>query len=143
MQTEADYMTATEAFRRQMPSPLGPRPLNLPDFFETGLANGLQLVVIEDPRLPLVSVRLAFRSGDACDPEQLPGLSDMMSHWLTEGTETRTSRQIAEEVERLGATLTVGSGSDFTTVAGSALSIYSDEILELIADVTLHSSFPE
>ena len=47
------------------------------------------------------------------------------------------------EVERIGATLNVGSGSDFTTVAGSALSIYSEEILELMADVTQRSSFPE
>lgn len=136
-------MTQTEAFRRQMPPPLGLRPLNLPEPFETTLANGLEVVIVEDRRLPLVSFRLAFRSGDANDPESLPGLSDMMSHLLTEGTETRTSRQIAEEVERIGATLTVGSGSDFTTVAASALSIYSDESLELMADVTLRSSFPQ
>src|SRR5260370_29998495 len=136
-------MTQTEAFRRQMPRPLGLRPLNLPEPFKTTLANGLQVVIVEDRRLPLVSFRLAFPSGDANDPPSLPGLSDMMSHLLTEGTATRTSRQLAEEVERIGATLNVGSGSDFTTVAGSALSIYSEEILELMADVTQRSSFPE
>src|SRR5712691_13372935 len=133
-------MTQTEAFRRQMPLPLALRPLNIPEPFETTYANGLRLVLVEDKRLPLVSFRLAFRAGDANDPENLPGLSDMMSHLLSEGTETRTSRQIAEEIERLGATLSVGAGSDFTTVAGSALSIYGDELLELIADVTLRAS---
>jgi zinc protease len=136
-------MTEIETFRRQMPPPLAPRPLNLPDHFETTLANGLGLVVVEDKRLPLTSFRLAFRSGDANDPTELPGLSDMMTHLLTEGTATRTSRQIAEEVERLGATLNVGSGSDFTTVAASALSLYSEEILELLAEVTLSPSFPQ
>jgi zinc protease len=136
-------MTQIEAFRRQMPPPLGLRPLNLPEPFETALPNGLQVVIVEDRRLPLVSFRLAFRSGDANDPTAFPGLSDMMSHLLTEGTETRTSRQIAEEVERIGATLNVGSGSDSTTVAGSALSIYSEEVLALMADVILRSSFPQ
>ena len=136
-------MTQTEAFRRQMPQPLALRPLNLPEPFETTLANGLQVVIVEDRRLPLVSFRLAFRSGDANDPAPLPGLSDMMSHLLTEGTQTRTSRQIAEEVERIGATLNVGSASDFTTVAASTLSIYTEEVLELMADVTLRSSFPQ
>jgi zinc protease len=136
-------MTETETFRREMPPPLQPRPLNLPDHFETTLANGLGLVVVEDKRLPLTSFRLAFRSGDANDPPELPGLSDMMTHLLTEGTATRTSRQIAEEVERLGATLTVGSGSDFTTVAASSLSLYADEVLELLAEVTLSPSFPQ
>jgi zinc protease len=136
-------MTETETFRREMPPPLPPRPLNLPDHFETTLANGLGLVVVEDKRLPLTSFRLAFRSGDANDPPELPGLSDMMTHLLTEGTATRSSRQIAEEVERLGATLTVGSGSDFTTVAASSLSLYADEVLELLAEVTLSPSFPQ
>src|SRR5881227_2375532 len=55
----------------------------------------------------------------------------------------RTSRQIAEEIERLGATLSVGSTSDFSTVAASSLSIYADEVLELLADVTLRSTFPQ
>jgi zinc protease len=133
----------TENFRREMPPPLAPRPLNLPEAYEKTLPNGLVVVLIEDKRLPLINFRLAFRSGDAHDPADLPGLTDMMSHLLSEGTETRTSRQIAEEIERLGATLSVGSTSDFTSIAASSLSIYSDEILELIADVTMRSTFPQ
>jgi zinc protease len=136
-------MTETEAFRRQIPPPLAPRPLKLPQHLETTMANGLGLVVVEDKRLPLISFRLAFRSGDANDPADRPGLSDMMSSLLSEGTETRNSRQIAEQVERFGATLAVGSSSDFTTVAASSLSVYSDEILDLMADVTLNPSFPQ
>jgi zinc protease len=136
-------MTETETFRSQMPPPLAPRPLNLPEHVEITLPNGLGLVVVEDKRLPLISFRLAFRSGDANDPEELPGLSDMMSSLMTEGTAKRNSRQIAEEVERFGATLAVGSSSDFTTVAASSISLYADEILDLMADVTLHPSFPQ
>lgn len=136
-------MTEIEAFRRQMPAPLAPRPLKLPQHLETTLANGLGLVVVEDKRLPLISFRLAFRSGDANDPADRPGLSDMMSSLLTEGTAKRNSRRIAEEVERFGMTLAVGSSSDFTTVAASSLSVYSDEILDLMADVTLNPSFPQ
>src|SRR5215813_7080578 len=136
-------MMQTETFRREMPAPLAPRPLNLPEPFVTKLANGLEVILIEDRRLPLINLRLAFRAGDANDPAELPGLSDMMSHLLTEGTDTRSSRQIAEEIERVGATLSVGSSSDFTTIAASGLSVYGDEILELVADVTLRASFPQ
>lgn len=136
-------MMQTESFRQQMPAPLALRPLNLPEPFETRLANGLGLVLIEDKRLPLISLRLAFRSGDASDPVELPGLSDMLSHLLTEGTTTRTSLQLAEEIERLGATLSVGSTSDFTAVAASGLSVFVDEILELLADVSLRATFPQ
>ena len=136
-------MIQTEEFRRHIPAPLAPRPLNIPEPSEKKLDNGLELVLVEDRRLPLISFRLAFRSGDAADPTDLPGLSDMMTGLLTEGTEKRTSRQLAEEIERLGATVNVGSTSDFTTVAASSLSIFADEILDLMADVTLRPTFPQ
>ncbi|HEX8335505.1 MAG TPA: pitrilysin family protein [Pyrinomonadaceae bacterium] len=133
----------TEDFRRQPPAPLPVRPLNLPEPSETQLANGLRVVVVEQRRLPLVSFRLAFRSGDSSDPADLPGLTDVMTDMLVEGTESRTSRQIAEEVARFGATLTAGASSDYLTVAASSLAAYAGEVLELLADVTLRPTFPE
>lgn len=136
-------MKQTEDFRRQAPPPLAPKPLNIPKPFETTLPNGLQVVVVEDPRLPLVSYRLAFRAGDANDPADTPGLMDMLTGMLTEGTQTRTSKQIADEVARIGATLTAGSNADYTTVAASALSTYRNEILDLLADVALNPTFPD
>src|SRR5262249_48775420 len=133
----------TETFRREFPAPLELRPLLVPEPVATRLANGLEVVTVEDNHLPLVSFRLAFRSGDFNDPTDIPGLSDMMTHLLNEGTETRSSKQIAEEIERIGATLLAGSGSDFTTVSASALSIYTDEVLDMMADITLRPSFPQ
>jgi zinc protease len=136
-------MNQQDDFRRHAPAPLPSSEIKLPTPYQTTLSNGLTLVIVEDKRLPLVSYRLAFRTGDAHDPPELPGLTDMMAGLLTEGTTSRTSRQIAEEVERLGATLHAGAGSDFTTLSASALSMFGDKIIELMADVTLHPSFPE
>ena len=67
---------------------------------------------------------------------------DMLTGLLTEGTESRTSREIADEVARLGATLQAGANSDYTTVAASSLATFSDNILELMADVVLRPVFP-
>jgi zinc protease len=136
-------MKQTEDFRKQAPPPLSARPLNIPKPFETTLPNGLQVVLVEDPRLPLVSYRLAFREGDVNDPTNMPGLMDMVTGLLNEGTSKRTSKQIADEVARYGATLTAGSNPDYTTVAASALSMYRNEILDLLADVALNPTFPE
>ncbi len=137
-------MTNTQTdFLKQQPPPLPPRALKLPTTSETTLPNGLLVVVVEDHRLPLVSYRLALRSGDAHDPKELPGLVDMLTGLLTEGTQSRTSREIADEVARLGATLQAGANSDYTTVAASSLTTFSDEILELMADVILRPVFPE
>jgi len=136
-------MNPEQELLREPPPPLPPRPIKVPAAVETTLSNGLGLVVVEDKRLPLVSYRLALRTGDAHDPPELPGLMDMMTGLLTEGTESKNSREIADEIARLGAALHAGASSDFTTIAASSLSTFSDNILELMADVVLRPSFPE
>jgi zinc protease len=136
-------MSQAEIFRSQAPAPLPPRPIVIPTPREIVLPNGLTLVVVEDHRLPLVNYRLAFRVGSAFDPPQLPGLTDLLAGLLPEGTEARTSRELADEVARMGASLSAGANSDYTIVAASALSQFNAEILDLMAEVVLHPSFPE
>ena len=135
-------MSAQTDLRKQPPPPLPARPIKLPTAYETILPNGLAVIVVEDSRLPLISYRLALRTGDAHDPAELPGLMDMLTGLLTEGTESRSSREIADEVARLGATLQAGANSDHTTVAASSLTIFGDNVLELLADVALRPVFP-
>ncbi|HET6862157.1 MAG TPA: pitrilysin family protein [Pyrinomonadaceae bacterium] len=136
-------MSQQENFRTQPPPPLAPRPIVIPTPHETVLSNGLTVVVVEDKRLPLVSYRLALAVGGAYDPPSLPGLTDLLAGLLPEGTESKTSRQIADAVARMGASLSAGANSDYTIVAASALAHFSDNVLELMADVILNPSFPE
>src|SRR5229473_2655197 len=136
-------MSQLENFRRHAPSPLPPHPIVIPTARETVLTNGLTVLVVEEPRLPLVSYRLALRAGTAYDPVYLPGLTDMVAGLLPEGTESKTSRQLADEVARMGASLTAGANSDYTIVAASALTKFRDNILDLMAEVILNPSFPE
>jgi zinc protease len=132
-----------ENFQTHAPPPLQPRPISIPTPRETVLPNGLTLVVVEDQRLPLVSYRLAFRVGGAFDPPGLPGLTDLLAGLLPEGTASRTSKEIADEVARMGASLSAGATSDYTIVAASALAHFNDPVLALMAEVILEPSFPE
>ena len=136
-------MSQPEIFRSKAPAPLQPRPISIPTPKETVLRNGLSLVVVEDDRLPLVSYRLAFRIGGAFDPPALPGLTDLLAGLLPEGTTSKTSKELADEIARMGASLSAGANSDYTIVAASALSHFNDPVLDLIAEVTLEPSFPE
>ncbi|HKG61126.1 MAG TPA: pitrilysin family protein [Pyrinomonadaceae bacterium] len=136
-------MSQTDIFRKVAPAPLPPRPISIPTPRETTLRNGLSLVVVEDSRLPLVSYRLAFPVGGAFDPPELPGLTDLLAGLLPEGTQSKTSKELAEEVARMGASLSAGATSDYTLVGASALSNFNDSILGLMADVILEPSFPE
>jgi zinc protease len=136
-------MSQPEMFRSQAPAPLPPRPISIPTPRETTLSNGLTLVVVEDKRLPLISYRLAFRIGGAFDPPDLPGLTDLLAGLLPEGTQSKTSKEIADEIARMGASLSAGATSDYTIVGASALSQFNDPVLALLAEVTLEPSFPE
>ena len=136
-------MSQPEIFRSQAPPPLQPRPIEIPAARETVLPNGLTIVVVEDSRLPLISYRLAFRVGGAFDPPSVPGLTDLMAGLLPEGTNSKSSREIAEEVARMGASLSAGATSDYTIVGASALAPFNDRILALMAEIVLQPSFPE
>jgi zinc protease len=129
--------------RSTVPAPLAPVSFDIAKPHHTTLDNGLRVVILEDKRLPLVSFRLAFYFGDIHDPQDSTGLTSAVTSMLNEGTENYTSLQLAEKIERLGASISASASDDFTIVAGSALSLYSSEVLHLLAEVTLRPSFPE
>jgi zinc protease len=133
----------TAVKKQSPPAPLAPIAFDIPQPFKTKLSNGLKVVLFEDRRLPLVSFRLAFHSGDINDPAGKTGLTSAIASMLTEGTETYTSKQLAEKVERLGANLNAHSSDDFTIVSASSLSLYALEVLDLMAEVIGRATFPE
>ncbi len=133
----------TPELRRSAPEPLAPTSFDIPKPFQTTLANGLRVVIFEEDRLPLVSMRLAFQTGDINDPSDAKGITSAMVSMLTEGTENYTSLQLAEKVERLGASIGANASDDFTIVSASSLSLYCSEILGLLAEVVLRPVFPE
>lgn len=130
-------------FRKQAPQPLAPIAFKIPDAYRNRLSNGLSVVLLRDNRVPLVSIRMAFKFGDIHDPEGQAGINSAMIAMLNEGTENYSSRQLAEEIERMGASLGANSGSDSTGMMASALSLYTADIVRLMAEVLLRPTFPE
>ena len=108
------------------------------------LPNGLTLILQEDHKLPTIAFTMWIRPGQLADPADLPGLASSTAEMLREGTERRTSAQIAEEVDKLGATLDASSrfGVSYTSVNGSGLINSAPQILDLMSDVVLHPAFP-
>jgi zinc protease len=117
----------------------------LPRAAETTLSNGLRLIVLEDRRLPQISFQLIVPgAGGYSDPADQPGLAAFTASLMREGTPTRTSSQISEQLELMAAALNFGAGnSPEATVTGSALSDQAVRLMDLAADVLLHPSFPE
>src|SRR5262249_49539866 len=122
-----------EALRVQLPRPT---VLKLP--------NGLTLALLEDHKLPTVAITMWIRPGQLADPSNLPGLASFTADMLREGTERRTSAQIASEVDSLGATLGADSrfGASYTIANASGLAENTPQIIDLLSDIVLHPAFP-
>lgn len=107
------------------------------------LPNGLRIVVVEDHRFPLVTVQLALRAGSSRMTPETAGLASAEADLLTKGTPTRTALQIAQAADALGGAVGAGVDPDFLTIYANGLSDRVPALFELLADVTLHPTFPE
>ena len=137
-------MTMAQTIDRSKPPETPPIPVyKMPPIHESKLPNGLSVVMVEDARFPLVTVRLSFQAGSKFDPQGMPGLASMVASLLTQGTKTRSFRAIAEELGSMGASLNGSASADVLTLGGSVLSENTPKLLDVLADVALNASFPE
>ncbi len=137
-------LTPALAQQKTPPGPGPARPLNLPKVTEKKLANGLTVVLAPLPNVPKISTILTFRSATtASDRDAHPGIAQIVASVANEGTDTRTSKQLKEELRAIGGTLGLGSDADSTTMSASALAEFSAQLFELMSDVAQHPSFPE
>jgi zinc protease len=139
-----DYKTASAgADRSKTPDTGTPPELKLPKLQRATLSNGLKVILAERHEVPLVNFTLAADAGFASDASTSPGTANLAMQVLTDGTRTRNTLQISDELEALGATLRGSSNLDLSFVSLSALTSRLDPSLDLFADVVLNPSFPE
>jgi predicted Zn-dependent peptidase len=137
-------MTAASGQQKTPPPPGAARPLNLPKITERKLSNGLTVVMAPLPNVPKITAILTFRAaGTAADRQRHPGIAQICAAVANEGTDTRTSKQIKEELRSIGGTLGLGTDVDSTSISASALSEFSTHMYALISDIAQHPSFPE
>ncbi len=138
------YQTASAgADRTKLPEPGTPPDPKFPALERATLSNGLKIVLAERPSIPQVRFDLLVDAGYAADQSAVPGTANMTLAMLDEGTERRTSLEISEELQRLGADLSAFSRLDYSSVTLEALREHLDASLALFADVVLHPSFPQ
>jgi zinc protease len=138
-----DYKTATALDRSKAPEIGTPPELRLPKLQRATLSNGLKVILAERHEIPLVNFILTADAGFASDALTSPGTANLAMQVLTDGTQTRNTLQISDDLETLGATLRGSSNLDLSFVTLSALSANLTPSLDLFADVVLHPSYPE
>ena len=103
--------------------------------------NGLTVVVLEQHFLPIVEVHALVKSGSAQDPPEKAGLANLVASLLDEGTTSRTSKQLAEQIDFVGGALEVKAAEDFTTASVRVLKKDVELGFTLLADILQHPAF--
>ena len=129
--------------RTQPPSPGAIRPFDFPDVERRALPNGLDLRVARMSRLPVVSVNVFMRAGEAALRPERAGLAVLAGDALEGGTRKRSGSALAEALEKIGARLSVTTGWEGTSVSLSCLADRLGDGLTLLAETILEPEFPE
>lgn len=115
--------------------------LDFPDVTRATLSNGIPVIYVHRDAVPMTQISVSFDAGNVADPRAKQGTQALMLSLLDEGAAGRTSVQIAEEEERLGADIDIGASLDRTSISLSALSANLAPSLALFSDVVTKPDF--
>lgn len=135
--------TDAGADRTKLPETGEAPEVKFPEIQRTTLSNGLKIVLAERHSIPVVNFNMIFDAGYAADQFTNPGTAKLTMDMLDEGTKTKSSLEISEELSMLGANLNSGSSLDNSSISLSSLKANLDGSLKIFADVILNPSFPE
>jgi zinc protease len=126
-------------------APVSGEVLNVkfPKPVESKLKNGMSLMFLEDHRAPTIQVEIAMPASSLNGSRELAGLSETTAAMLRLGTKNRTSVQIAQMLQDLGASLGVSVGETDAFVRISTFTENLDQVLRLLEDVMFNPSFPQ
>jgi len=125
------------------PPPAGPlRPFRVPRPEEFTLANGLRVVVVNQPALPIVNARIIVKAGSVYEPAEKNGVAQLTASLMDEGVRGMTGSQIAARMERLGAQFQTGAGYASASASVAALKPALAEALEVAGRTVIEPTFP-
>ncbi len=107
------------------------------------LSNGLEIVILEDDRLPRVSLGFELRRGAGSVDPAKAGVAAVATEVMQRGAGDRDGLALAQVVEDAGASLSASAGWDTTGIALSGLSEDQPLLLEILSDVALRPRFEE
>ena len=132
----------------KLPADLPPygqdKTIPAPQITKKKLANGMEVWVLPRNGLPRVDFVLAIRgAGLAADDSDHPGFATLLAGLVSEGTDKRDSRAIAEAAQGLGGSVGASAGVDGLSLSANAVASNAGPMLELLAEIARQPSFPK
>jgi len=141
---EAVYEKTPSTYDRSEPE-FGEAPLfSMPEIWNSKLEkSGIQIYGIEHSEVPLVTFDITIDGGHWLDPPDKSGVSKLLADLMMEGTKNRTSAELEEAIELLGASIDISSGVEEIRVTASCLASNFDATVALIEEILLEPRWDE
>lgn len=119
-------------------------PIHLPHITTFKLANGMEVMLMEDHDLPLVSGRVLVHTGNLLDPADKAGLAGLTGEVMRDGgTVSKPPEQLNNELESIAASVETGINETYGWASFSCLKENTGQVLGDFADVLMHPAFRE
>ncbi len=128
---------------KDLPAYGAEKPLPTPSVTASKLDNGLTVWLVSEPGFPEVAYTVAVRGGYAADPADRPGISELLTNTIDQGTKTQSAKQIAEAIQAAGGDLSADVTKDYVRVSSTVLSSKADAALKVLADILQNATFPD
>ncbi|MCX6150876.1 MAG: pitrilysin family protein [Ignavibacteriales bacterium] len=119
-----------------------PSKLVVPPIEKFELSNGIKVVLMEKHNVPLVQLNVIVKSGSICDPENKTGLANLTMDMLDEGAAGKTSLELADAIDFLGARISASAGQHYSGIYLHTPLSKFDDALKLLSDIVLNPDFP-
>lgn len=134
--------TPAQETRAAIPALAPERAVTWPKRTRARLTNGLEVILAEQHAIPKFTGELYLRSGNAAAAGRAPGLAEMTATVVRTGTSKRSSRQLEEDLRRIGADLSTNAGADTSAISFAGLSESAESLLDLVSELAREATFP-
>lgn len=132
------------AHAQETPPPGGtPKGFTLPEREEITLDNGLKVVLVPWGQVPKATVYLVTKTGYVHEQEDQVWLTRLLAKMMEEGSASRSSDQIAEQLSGMGGDIRVSVGRHNTIVGTNVLYEFTPDALEILAEVLMQPALPD
>ena len=107
------------------------------------LSNGIELIMEKVPYVRSVSIGIWVRAGSVNEDENNNGISHFIEHMLFKGTEKRTAKDIAGDIDKIGGQINAFTGKESTCYYVKVLDTHVEDGVEILLDMLLNSKFDE
>ncbi|GAA4270913.1 pitrilysin family protein [Aquimarina gracilis] len=140
----AKYEKTPSSFDRSVEPPYGETPqVNMPSVWKEKLISGIEVFGIQNDEIPLVQFRMHIRCGLLLEKADKVGVSNMLAELMTKGTQDKTTEELEDAIESLGAEINIFAGDENISITGSTLAKNYDKTMALVEEMILRPRWDE